>query len=36
MKLLDGDILPGDTLTVEADMKKGAMTFERADAKAAR
>jgi hypothetical protein len=23
MKLLDGDVLPGDTLTVDADMKRG-------------
>jgi ATP-dependent Clp protease ATP-binding subunit ClpB len=36
MKLLDGEIAPGDTLTVDADMKKGVMTFERAKAKAAR
>ncbi|MGD1157218.1 MAG: ATP-dependent chaperone ClpB [Terriglobia bacterium] len=36
MKLLDGDVLPGDSLTVDADMKKGAMTFARATAKAAR
>ena len=36
MKLLDGDVLPGDALTVDADSKKGAMTFARAAAKAAR
>jgi type III secretory pathway component EscV len=36
MKLLDGDVLPGDMLTVDADMKKGQMTFDRATAKAAR
>ncbi|MFB3921010.1 MAG: ATP-dependent chaperone ClpB [Terriglobia bacterium] len=36
MKLLDGDVLPGDTLTVDGDLKKGRMTFERAAAKAAR
>jgi hypothetical protein len=34
MKLLDGDVLPGDTLTVDADMKRGEMRFERATAKA--
>jgi ATP-dependent Clp protease ATP-binding subunit ClpB len=36
MKLLDGEILPGETVEVDADMKKGVMTFERATAKAAR
>jgi ATP-dependent Clp protease ATP-binding subunit ClpB len=36
MKLLDGEIAPGDALTIDADLKKGAMTFERAKAKAAR
>jgi len=36
MKLLDGDVLPGGTLTVDADLKKALMTFERATAKAAR
>ena len=36
MKLLDGDVRAGDTLIVDADLKKGAMTFERATAKAAR
>ena len=36
MKLLDGEIAAGDSLTVDADMKKGTMTFERAKAKAAR
>ena len=35
MNLLDGEIAPGDSLTVDADMKKGTMTFERAKAKAA-
>jgi hypothetical protein len=34
MKLLDGDVLPGDTLTVDGDMKRGEMRFERATAKA--
>jgi ATP-dependent Clp protease ATP-binding subunit ClpB len=36
MKLLDGDVLPGDMLTVEGDLKKGEMRFTRASAKAAR
>jgi len=36
MKILDGEILPGDTLTVEGDLKKGEMRFTRASAKAAR
>ena len=36
MKLLDGEVVPGDSLTVDADMKKGAMTFTPATAKAAR
>ena len=36
MKLLDGDVLPGDTLTVDADPRKGVMAFEGAAAKAAR
>jgi ATP-dependent Clp protease ATP-binding subunit ClpB len=36
MKLLDGDVLPGDSLTVDADLKKSAMTFARAAAKAAK
>ncbi len=35
MKLLDGDVLPGDTLTVDADLKKGEMKFGRAVAKTA-
>jgi ATP-dependent Clp protease ATP-binding subunit ClpB len=30
MKLLDGDILPGETVEVDADLKKGTMSFERA------
>ena len=34
MKLLDGDVLPGDTLAVDADMKRGEMRFARAAAKA--
>jgi ATP-dependent Clp protease ATP-binding subunit ClpB len=36
MKLLDGEVLPGDTVEVDADLKKGAMTFGRATAKTAR
>jgi ATP-dependent Clp protease ATP-binding subunit ClpB len=36
MKLLDGEVLPGDTLEVDGDLKKGVMTFERSKAKAAR
>jgi ATP-dependent Clp protease ATP-binding subunit ClpB len=36
MKLLDGDVLPGDTLEVDADLKKGEMKFERETVKAAR
>jgi len=36
MKFLDGEIAAGDSLTVDADMKKGEMPFERAKAKAAR
>ncbi|MGH9786773.1 MAG: AAA family ATPase, partial [Terriglobia bacterium] len=29
LKLLDGEIQPGDTVTVDADPEKGVMTFER-------
>jgi ATP-dependent Clp protease ATP-binding subunit ClpB len=36
MKLLDGDVLPGESMVVDADLKKGEMRFERATAKAAR
>jgi ATP-dependent Clp protease ATP-binding subunit ClpB len=36
MKLLDGEVTPGDSLTIDADMKKGVMTFAKATAKAAR
>jgi hypothetical protein len=32
----DGGIAPGDTLTVDADMKKGEMIFRQGAAKAAR
>jgi len=34
MKLLDGEVFAGDTLTVDGDMKRGEMRFERATAKA--
>jgi len=33
MKLLDGDVHPGETVEVDADLKKGVMSFERATAK---
>ena len=36
MKLLDGDVLPGDSLTIDADTKKGEMTFARAEPRAAK
>jgi ATP-dependent Clp protease ATP-binding subunit ClpB len=36
MKLLDGDLLAGDTVEVDADLKKGEMRFERETVKAAR
>jgi ATP-dependent Clp protease ATP-binding subunit ClpB len=36
MKLLDGEVLPGETVEVDGDLKKGTMTFARATAKAAR
>jgi ATP-dependent Clp protease ATP-binding subunit ClpB len=36
MKLLDGEILPGESLVVDADLTKGEMRFERAVAKAPR
>jgi ATP-dependent Clp protease ATP-binding subunit ClpB len=29
MKLLDGEVLPGDVVSVDADMRKGQMTLER-------
>jgi len=35
MKLLDGEIAAGDSLTIDADAKKGEMTFKRGKAKAA-
>jgi ATP-dependent Clp protease ATP-binding subunit ClpB len=36
MKLLDGDVLPGDSITVDADPKRGEMRFARASAAVAR
>jgi ATP-dependent Clp protease ATP-binding subunit ClpB len=36
MKLLDGEVLPGETVEVDGDLKKGTMTFGRATAKTAR
>jgi len=36
MKMLDGDIIPGDSLVVDADLKKGEMVFEKETVKAAR
>jgi hypothetical protein len=36
MKLLDGDVLPGETVEVDGDLKKGTMTFNRAMARTAR
>ena len=36
MKLLDGEVLPGETVEVDGDLKKGTMTFGRATAKAVR
>jgi len=30
MKMLDGEVLPGETLTVDADVKQNEMTFARA------
>jgi hypothetical protein len=36
MKLLDGEIVPGESLTVDADPKRGEMIFTPAVAKAAR
>ena len=36
MKILDGEILSGDSLVVDGDMKKGQMTFERETAKPTR
>ena len=35
MKLLDGEVLPGDKVDVDADLRKGEMMFERESTKAA-
>jgi ATP-dependent Clp protease ATP-binding subunit ClpB len=35
MKLLDGDVMPGDHVVVDADLRKGEMKFERQAVKAA-
>ncbi len=35
-KILGGEVLPGDITEIDGDLKKGAMTFEQAIAKAAR
>jgi ATP-dependent Clp protease ATP-binding subunit ClpB len=36
MKLLDGEVVPGQSLTIDADLKTGKMTFGLAAAKAAK
>ena len=36
MKLLDGEVLPSETVEVDGDLKKGTMTFTRETAKAVR
>jgi ATP-dependent Clp protease ATP-binding subunit ClpB len=36
MKMLDGEVMPGDALTVDADLKKGEMVFEKEAVKTAR
>jgi ATP-dependent Clp protease ATP-binding subunit ClpB len=36
MKLLDGDVRPGDKVLLDGDLRKGEMKFEREAAKAAR
>jgi len=36
MKLLDGEVAPGNSLAIDEDMKKGEMTFRQGAAKAAR
>jgi ATP-dependent Clp protease ATP-binding subunit ClpB len=36
MKLLDGDVLPGESLSVDCDLRRGAMTFNRAASKVLR
>lgn len=34
MKMLDGEVMPGDSLLVDADLKKGEMVFEKETARA--
>jgi ATP-dependent Clp protease ATP-binding subunit ClpB len=36
MKMLDGEVVPGDSITVDADLKKGEMVFEKKAVKAGR
>jgi ATP-dependent Clp protease ATP-binding subunit ClpB len=36
LKILDGEVMPGDTVEIDADLKKGEMKFEREKVKAAR
>jgi ATP-dependent Clp protease ATP-binding subunit ClpB len=36
VRMLDGEIVPGDTIAIDADLKKGEMLFEKEAAKAAR
>jgi ATP-dependent Clp protease ATP-binding subunit ClpB len=36
MKLLDGEVVPGVALTIDANVKKGEMTFTPSSAKVAR
>ncbi|MEJ2007819.1 MAG: AAA family ATPase, partial [Acidobacteriota bacterium] len=36
LKILEGEVMPGETIEVDADLKKGEMTFAPAKAKAAR
>ena len=36
VKLPDDEVLPGETVQVDGDLKKGTMTFGRATAKTAR
>ena len=36
MKLLNGEVVPGESLTIDGDLKQGQMTFEPAAAKAAK
>lgn len=36
LKLLDGEVLPGDSVAIDADLKRGDMKFEREAANAVR